>query len=180
MKFRPPRSIMILSLSPEDHSAGPSLQQSFCSTGCWVLSHHIPAWRNTMWHFPLLKAFDLIEVWLCISRCVQGIFHFHQKVSQNQSWAAVWLTAKNRLKQYLIKVIFEVLTYRFTAIGVLGRSNSPSGEFSFRDEHRCYAVLQLLVLSVLHDNHLRIVPDSWCNFSKILHMWRTATRSGLS
>lgn len=66
------------------------------------------------------------------------------------------------------------------------RSNSPSGGFSFWNGHRHCAVLQVLVLSVLHSNHLTIPLDSWCNFStsytceEQTHIWNWANFPSLS
>ena len=128
----------------EISSAWPSLQHDFCSTDCGVLSNHIPAWRNAMQHLPLLKAFGLTEVWPCINRCAQGIFHCQQSQPKPKLSSSVTLTAENRLKQYLIKIIFEVLPYQLTAIAMLRRSTSPSAEFSFWVGHRCYTILQVL------------------------------------
>lgn len=107
-------------------------------------------------------------------------FYFQQSMPKPKLSSFVTLTAENWLKQYLIKIIFEVLTYKVTAIGVLGRSNSPSGELSFWGGDRRYAVLQVLGTACAAQQALGIPPDSWCNFSKILDVWRTDSHSKLS
>lgn len=115
---------------------------------------------------------------LLIFGFAQGNFSFPVKWTKPELSSSVTLTSENGRKQYLIRIIFEVLTYKFTVVNVLEKV-TPLLIFMLGQTWMLHWFTGLGYL-VLDINNLATLPDFWCSFNMISHMWRTDTHSDLS
>lgn len=127
------------------------------------------------WKLLILLNFDSALTW-----CAQEVFHFQQSKPKPKLNSSVTLTAENWLKQYLIKITWRSLPVNSQPYVCWGGATPLLVSFLSGMGTEAMLLYRSWVLLVLNDNHLTILTDSWCNYSKILHMWRTDTYSELS